>query len=115
MVCACVGRSNIAITPNTQADLQNVARLGRDVEMCSGKKKAARHRKVQSRQSESACIRHLHRTVPIPFSQNHPKIPRCVFLKGRQAGKKEEEEAREKSRTYSRLAKIGQLSADDVF
>lgn len=104
-----LGRSNIAITPNTQADLQN-ARLGRDVEMCS----EARRRHWLKRGTEKyslfkagfrACSRHQ-LCVPIPFfAETSRKFHACVKKQGRQ---EKRDAAREKSRT-KRLAKIGQL------
>lgn len=80
---------------------------GRDVEMCSDKKKAmaeARHRKVQSVQSGSSCIRHQ-RCVPIPFFAEPSENSMPVLCIKRQARKEKEEE----SKTKKRLAKIGQL------
>lgn len=91
--CVHVLGEAIAITPNTQADLQNVARLGRDVEMCSGKKKAARHRKVQSRQSKSACIKHQLQPFPSRFRRTIRKFHACALcVFKRQARKKKKRE-----------------------
>lgn len=69
--CACVG-SDIAITPNTQADLQNVTRMGR--EMCSERRRRWlkwNTEKYSRIKKSSSCTRHQHHIHPIPFFSVH--------------------------------------------
>jgi hypothetical protein len=90
--------------------------LGRDVEMCSGKKKAMAEAKAQKKYSlfkerfvGLACIRHQHqRCVPIPFFAE----PAEKFHA--RAGKKRKKERKEKN-PNAVLLKLGSSRADDVF
>lgn len=110
-LCACVGE---AITANTQADLQNVARMGRETWRCVAKEEGDGWSETRKYSLFKYRLRDLHQaptaylcSIPFLFVEPARNIP-WRFSKT-PAEEAREKNAKQQQRGRALLAKIGQL------